>query len=174
MFSFCLEEPCFPIFSFFVGLLFMRTTNIRPCCRRAPSDVYYHTASTAQCSQPAQAAKEVRPDQSATTQASRRNWLESACGRAFIQLAVFSNEQRNQNLLRLQKTYIHSQSILASVMREGFACTLLFFSILFISSMHAASNLFSYAMEILAFASRQFAPKIMDLSVCFIHSHFVL
>ena len=31
--------------------------------------------------------------------------------------------------------------------------------------MHAASGLFSWSMEILAFASRQFAPKIVDLSV---------
>ena len=39
--------------------------------------------------------------------------------------------------------------------------------------MHAASGSLSWAMELLAFASRQFAPKIVDLSVCFINSHFV-
>ena len=39
--------------------------------------------------------------------------------------------------------------------------------------MHAASGLLSWTMEILAFASRQFEPKTMDLSVRFIHSHFV-
>ena len=71
------------------------------------------------------------------------------------------------------KTYNHSQNSLAGVMREGFACTLLFLSVLSISSMHAASRLFSWAMEILPLASRHFAPKTVDLSVRFIHSHFV-
>ena len=32
--------------------------------------------------------------------------------------------------------------------------------------------LFSWSMELLAFASRQFAPKIVDLSARFIRSHF--
>ena len=41
-----------------------------------------------------------------------------------------------------------------------------------ISSMHAASGLFSWTMELLAFASRQFSPETMDLSVRFIRSHF--
>ena len=39
--------------------------------------------------------------------------------------------------------------------------------------MHAASGLFSRTMELLAFASRQFAPETMDFSVRFTHAHFV-
>ena len=46
----------------------------------------------------------------------------------------------------------------------------LFTSIL---SIHAASELFSWTTELLALASGQFAPKNKDLSVHFIHSHFV-
>ena len=61
--------------------------------------------STAQRSQPAQqAAKQVRSDQSATTQASRRSWLAPACRRAYVYTARCSkNERRNQDLLGLQK-----------------------------------------------------------------------
>ena len=58
-------------------------------------------------------------------------------------------------------------------MREGFACTLLFLSVLSTSSTHAASGLFWWTMELLAFASRLLARKTIDLSVRFIHSHFV-
>ena len=36
--------------------------------------------------------------------------------------------------------------------------------------MHAASGLLSSSMELLAFANRHFAPKIVDLSVCFIRN----
>ena len=63
-------------------------------------------------------------------------------------------------------------------MSEGFAfvssqdTTLVFLSVLSISYMHAASGLFSWSMELLAFASRQFAPKIVDLSVRFIRFFF--
>ena len=39
------------------------------------------------------------------------------------------------------------------------------FSSLCISYKHTASGLLSWSMELLAFASRQFAPKIVDLSV---------
>ena len=39
--------------------------------------------------------------------------------------------------------------------------------------MHAASGLFSWTMELLACASRQFAPKTMNLAVHFIQSHFI-
>ena len=38
--------------------------------------------------------------------------------------------------------------------------------------MHAASGLIPSSMELLAFASRQFAPEIVDLSVRFIRSLF--
>ena len=43
-----------------------------------------------------------------------------------------------------------------------------------ISSIRAASGLFLGTMELLASASRWFAPKTVDLSVRFSHSHFVL
>ena len=39
--------------------------------------------------------------------------------------------------------------------------------------MRAAFRLFSWTMELLAFASRQFARQTMDFAVRFIHSHFV-
>ena len=39
--------------------------------------------------------------------------------------------------------------------------------------MRAASELVSFSMEPVAFASRRFAPKIVDLSVRLIHSRFV-
>ena len=38
--------------------------------------------------------------------------------------------------------------------------------------MNAASGLFPWSKELLAFVSRQFAPKIMDLSVRFIRIFF--
>ena len=71
------------------------------------------------------------------------------------------------------------QLLSAGVMREGLAFSfdlnqilrsttlLLLLSILFscISYMHAASGLLSWSMELLAFASHQFAPKIVDLAV---------
>ena len=42
----------------------------------------------------------------------------------------------------------------------------------YIVQMHAACGLFSWGMELLALASRQFVLQIVDLSVCFIASHF--
>ena len=44
--------------------------------------------------------------------------------------------------------------------------------ILCISYIYAASGLLSWSMELLAFASRQFAPKIVNLSVRFIRNVF--
>ena len=103
--------------------------------------------STAQRSQPAQAAKQVRADQSATTQASRQGWLQPACRRAFRQLAVFSKRTKKSGSARPTQMSNHSQRSLADVMREGFACTLLFLSVLSISSIRAASGLFSWPMD---------------------------
>ena len=65
--------------------------------------------STAQRSQLAQAAKQVRADQSATTQASRQSWLEPACRRAFIQLAVFKPNEEIE-ICSAYKRLDHSQS----------------------------------------------------------------
>ena len=45
-------------------------------------------------------------------------------------------------------------------------------SLLSCCAQHAASGLFSWSMEHFAFASRQFASKIMDLSVRFIFTFF--
>ena len=72
-------------------------------------------------------------------------------------------------------------------MREGFVfsfdlsffffafTTLLFLSVLSISSMHAAPGLLSWSMELLlAFASRQFSPKIVDMCVRFIRVWLIL
>ena len=74
--------------------------------------------------------------------------------------------------------YEHSVvELLAGVMREGFAfvsnlTALLFLSVVstyFVPAyMHAASVLFSWSMELFAFACGQFEPKILDLSVRFI------
>ena len=92
--------------------------------------------SSAQRSQPArQAAKQVRADQSATTQASRRSWLAPACRRGYIQRAVLSKRTNKSKSARPTKKNA------GGVMREGFACTLLFISVLSISSIHAASGL---------------------------------
>ena len=65
-----------------------------------------------------------------------------------------------------------TKQLLAGV--SDVACMLVFFSVLSISSMHAASGLFSWTMELVAFASREFAPKTMDVSFRFVHSHSVL
>ena len=80
------------------------------------------------------------------------------------------SERRYRNLPGL---YNHSHS--TGVMREGFACSFELnnnmqhcsFSPSFLcnSCMHAASELLSWSMELLAFASRQFAPKVVDLSL---------
>ena len=84
--------------AFFAELCFVRTTH------EYTPGMYEHGVaehqipatttvphSTAQRSQPAQhAANQVRADQSATTQASRRSGLAPAYCRAYIQLAVFS------------------------------------------------------------------------------------
>ena len=51
----------------------------------------------------------------------------------------------------------HLQSSLAGVMREGFDCTPLFLSVFSLPSMHATPGLFSWTMELMAFASRQLA-----------------
>ena len=70
----------------------------------------------AQRSQPAQAAKQVRVDQSATTQASRQSWREPSCHRAFTQLAVFSKRTKKSKSVRTTKLYNRSRSSLAGVM----------------------------------------------------------
>ena len=106
---------------------------------------------------------QARADQSATTQASRQSWLEQACRQAFI------------CTLRCVLKTKEEMEIFPAYSWCDVACTLLFFSAVSISSMHAASGLFSWTMELLAFESRMLAPKTtMSISVRFLsHSHLV-
>ena len=95
------------------------------------------------------------------------------------------NERSNRNLPGLQKysTILYSHS--AGVMREGFAFSFdlnkIQFSLSPSSYMYLFSTcmrhpgyypeawrLLSWTMELLAFESRRFAPKVVDLSVRFI------
>ena len=97
-----------------------------------------------------------------------------------LQLAVFSNPAKKPKSPargQQKKNYGHKQLVM---MREGLAfisnlnTTRLhsFFSFgqILVRCMHAAPGLFSWSKELLAFASRQFAPKIVDL-LCPLHSH---
>ena len=81
-----------------------------------------------------------------------------------MQLSVLSKRTKKSKSAPPTITLNNSRSSTAGVLREGFACTLLFLPVLSISSMHAASGLFSWTLELLAFANRQFEPKTMDLS----------
>ena len=87
------------------------------------------------------------------------------------------NERRNRNLPGLPKYRTnHPHSSLADVMFLPVHCSVSPpVLIIRISSMHAASGLFSWT-EWRSWhlqASPQFAPKAVDLSVRFIHEHFV-
>ena len=145
---------------------------IRVRQRKQADILYCSTASTAQNSaiSPHKAAKQVRADQSATTQASRQSWRDPAHAcRACIQHAEFSKRTKKSKSARSTKIYNYSHS--AGVMHEGLAFSFdLFFLSFFlcISYMHAASGLLSWSMELLAFASRRYAPKGVDPSVHFI------
>ena len=80
----------------------------------------------------------------------------------------------SMNLPNLAKQNVKYVSLEMTLCWGDGACTLLYFlPVLSISSMLEASGLFSWTIALLAFASRQFAPKSMDLSARFIHSHFV-
>ena len=143
-------------------------------------ELYYCRAASAAkhitAHSPHKVAKQVRADQIVTTQASRQSWREPALVVDHVFRTLSSqNDRRNQNLpgLQIYNYYPHN----AGVMQEGyFFCfdpnktTLRFRSVLFLCSwnMHAASGLSYWSMELLALASRQFAPKIVDLSVRFI------
>ena len=109
------------------------TTTTGPQAPQAQHSTTQHNCSTAPRSQHGQQpAKQVRADQSATTQASRRSWLAPACRRGYIQRAVLSKRTNKSKSARPTKKNA------GGVMREGFACTLLFISVLSISSIHAA------------------------------------
>ena len=165
-FSFFLEKEPSSTFFFVLVAFFIRI--IRACCRAS-------TASTSQLSRAQsslhKAETQARTDQSATTQASRQSWRKPACRRAFIQFAVFSKRTKKSKIARPTKIY-NLQSNLAGATREIFDCISTLdcsFSPSFLCSsyVYAASRLFSWSMELLAFASRQFSPKIVDLSVGF-------
>ena len=128
----------------------------------------HSTDSTTQGSQPAQAAKQVRADQSATTQASGQSWLEPARRRAFIQLVVLS-ERTNE--IEICPAYKNFQPFTKISFRTwcDVVCILLFILVLSISSMHAASALFSSTMSLLAPASRQVALRTIG-PLCPLHS----
>ena len=107
-------------FSVLCGSFFIRTRIVRfaryihtSMSSSIISDLYYlpcRKHSKAQRSQPSQAAKQARADQSATMQASRQSWLESACRRVFIQLAVFSKQtKKSKSPPGPTKMYNHSQ-----------------------------------------------------------------
>ena len=105
---------------------------------------------------------------------------QPACRRAFIQLAVRSKRRRNPHLPGIQKHATAHKEALAGVMREGFTFisnlskirTLLFRSVLSMYSCeYPASGLFSWSMELVA-SSRQFAPKIVNISVRYIRISF--
>ena len=97
------------------------------------------------------------------------------------------NERRTTNLSGLNKYFVYNPLLQeASQTREGFdlyfqsqqETILLFLSVLSLSYICtcAASGLFSWSMELLAFASRQFAPNYEPLSAsfnCFVLSFFV-
>ena len=128
------------------------------------------------------ASKQVRADQSAKTQASRQSWREPACRRAFHSSLCSQNERRNRHLSRPQNYRSTQFTTCWCVMREGFAVISnlnkipalpLFISVLSISYMHAASALFSWTMELWAFASSHFCTQNHG-SLCPLHQHFVV
>ena len=55
---------------------------------------------------------QVRADQSATTQASRQNWRDPLCRRAFIQIAVFSKRTKKSKSARPTKKYVPGTRVL--------------------------------------------------------------
>ena len=91
--------------------------------------------------------------------------------KAFIQLAVFSNRTSKSESARVTKMCILIQPFTKQLSGRDVACTLLFLSVVSISSMYAASRSFWWTMELFACCKSEFAPKTIVLSVRFIHSH---
>ena len=92
------------------------------------------------------------------------------CGRAFLDLAYFGGHPRYifAPLGLSQPGFRRWQRFLLGNLAE-FLCFLRVYTLLRTRYVHAASGLLSWSIELLAFASRQFAPRIVDLSVRFIH-----
>ena len=165
--------------------------NVRACCRRA-STLYCSTVitdSTAQRNQPGTKpqSKNVRADQSATTQACRQSLREPAhvVERLFIQHAEFSKRTKKSKISPAYKNYNYCTytalvwcakdlPLVSILMYKVQPCALSPPLFVCISYMHAASGLLSWSMELLPFfASRQFVPIIVEL-LCPLHSLFVL
>ena len=90
-------------FLFFFLWAFFPYVLVRACCRRAS------TANTALQSaiRPAQTAKQLRADQSATTQASRQNWREPACRRASAARSVLKTNKEIEICPAYKNTSTH-------------------------------------------------------------------
>ena len=126
------------------------------CCQA--SDIYYHPRTTKyrkhstvqhgavnprNKQQSKYAPIKARQRRQADGVGSRQHVVE----RMYIQLAVLKTNEE----IKICSVY---KNTAGGVMRKGFACTLLFLSLLSTSSTHAAPGLFSGTMELLAFASR--------------------
>ena len=159
-----LEEPSFPIFSFLS--VFFDTYIRRPASSdisTTPSTRQHSAGQSTRTSSKARTRRSERDN--ASKQADRIGSSEHVVGRrAFMQLAVFA-KRRNQNLPGLKKyTTIHKGGVILSV-----HCS--FSPSYFVHACGVQVVSVDY-MELSAFASRQFGPKTMDLSVRFFHSHF--
>ena len=102
--------------------------NLPECLRflRSASAAQLSTAQSTRTSSKASTRRSERDNVS--KQASRQRWLEPACRRAFVQLAVFSKRTKKSKYARPTKTYNHcnhSQSRLAGV-TSPVHCTLLY------------------------------------------------
>ena len=135
----------------------------------------YRKHSTAQHNQPAQNRKASTCRSKCDNASKQTEWATvSTCRRAFTQHA-FSNRRGNRicpaykNLQVLAQRWCFARRIYLSLVAISTRYKVLFLSVFFlcISYMHATSGLLSWIMELLAFASREFAPKMVDHSVCF-------
>ena len=85
------------LFSFFGYVFVGLFLYVRECCRESAASTAQRTAMESTLHK---AAKQVRAGQIATTQASRQNWREPACRRAFIQLVVLSKRTKKSKRAR--------------------------------------------------------------------------
>ena len=143
---------------------------------------YCSTECTAQRNQPPK--RHIRADQSATTQASTELVRASTCRRALMQYAESSKRTKKSKYAR--PTIICNYSHSAGVMREGFTYSFdlnkirhvsFFLCVLSMCCVHSCGVrlvMLSWSMELLTFASRQFVPEIVELSVRFIRICSVL
>ena len=72
------------------------------------------------------AAKQVRADQSAITQASRQSWQELACRRALILLAAFSKRTKKSNLPGKNHTTTHKAAADSPLFPISIKCNTVF------------------------------------------------